>query len=57
MDDKSHVPLFVSFITLFLGCYDILRGVMHTLNLEYSALHIAKTLTYQPLQLLIYCAF
>ena len=41
MDDgKSHVPLFVSFVALLLGCYDILRGIMHTLNLEYSALHI-----------------
>ncbi len=39
---ETYVPLFVSVVTFLLGCYDILRGVMHTLKLEYSALHIAK---------------
>lgn len=36
------MPVFVSVVTLLLGCYDLLRGVMHTFKLEYSALHIAK---------------
>lgn len=43
MDDKeTHIPLFVSVVTFFLGSFDILRGLMHTVELQYSALHIAK---------------
>ena len=42
MNNKVQVPMFVSIVTLLLGCYDLLRGVMHTFKLEYSALHIAK---------------
>ncbi len=42
MDEKTRVPMFVSIVTILLGCYDLVRGIMHTFRLEYSALHIAK---------------
>lgn len=38
---KSTIPLFVSAVTILLGCYDLLRGFMHTMVLNYSATHIA----------------
>lgn len=41
MHEKTHVPAFVSVVTLLLGFYDLLRGFMHTMKLSYSALHIA----------------
>lgn len=41
-NEKTDVPLFVSIITALLGCYDVLRGVMHTFAVEHSALYIAK---------------
>lgn len=41
MKPHRDVPNFVVFITLLLGGYDLLRGVMHTFFLNYSALHIA----------------
>ncbi|MEI6353242.1 MAG: hypothetical protein WCO47_00830 [Methylococcus sp.] len=41
MKQHQDVPSFVVVITLLLGCYDLLRGVMHTIFLNYSALHIA----------------
>ncbi len=42
MDKDTNVPLFVSVVSLLIGCYDLLRGFMHTFNLQYSALYIAK---------------
>ncbi len=42
MDDDTKVPLFVSVITLLLGCYDLFRAITYTLHLELSALHIAN---------------
>ncbi|MDF1678559.1 MAG: hypothetical protein P1U32_07705 [Legionellaceae bacterium] len=42
MEKDTNVPLFVSLVSLLIGCYDLLRGFMHTFNLEYSALYIAK---------------
>ena len=40
MNEKSDVPLFVSVITVLLGCYDLLRGTMHTLHTEYSSFNM-----------------
>ena len=40
--NKVKIPVFVSVVTLLLGCFDLFRGFMHTFQLEYSALHIAK---------------
>ena len=42
MDDDTRVPLFVSIVTLLLGCYDLLRAITYTLHLELSALHLSK---------------
>lgn len=39
--NKNPVPRFVSVMAIFLGCIDLLRGVMHTVALPYSATHIA----------------
>lgn len=36
------IPMFVSAITFVLGCFDLVRGFMHTFKLEYAALHVAK---------------
>ena len=41
MKPQRDVPRFVIIITVLLGCYDLLRGFMHTILLHYSALHIA----------------
>lgn len=41
MKDHQDVPRFVIVVTLLLGCYDLLRGLMHTVFLHYSALNIA----------------
>ena len=41
MEVKSHIPKFVSIITIALGCLDLFRGFMHTIVLEYAALNIA----------------
>jgi hypothetical protein len=40
MDDDTKVPLFVSIVTLLLGCYDLLRAIKYTLHLELPALQI-----------------
>ncbi|MDX2345878.1 MAG: hypothetical protein QNK11_03270 [Legionella sp.] len=42
MDDDTKIPLFVSIITLLLGCYDLFRAIQYTLHLELSALYISK---------------
>lgn len=42
MNQKNHVPAFVSVVALMLGAYDLVRGFMHTILLEYSAGHLAK---------------
>jgi hypothetical protein len=44
MNEKSDIPLFVSVITVLLGCYDLLRGTMHTLHTEYTSFNL-ETLT------------
>lgn len=41
MDKLNAPPAFVSVVTVLLGCYDLLRGFMHTILLHYSATHIA----------------
>lgn len=40
-DIKTQVPKFVWVVLLILGCIDLIRGFMHTVLLEYSALNIA----------------
>lgn len=41
MKQETFVPKFVSIIAIALGCLDLLRGFMHTIVLEYSAVNIA----------------
>ncbi len=41
MNKSSNIPVFVSVIVFFIGCYDLLRGVMHTFLLNYSAITFA----------------
>ncbi len=41
MKSTSQIPLFVSVICVLIGCYDLLRGFMHTVLLYYSATNIA----------------
>ncbi len=38
---KMQVPKFVWIVLIVLGCVDLVRGFMHTVLLEYSALNIA----------------
>lgn len=38
---KTKVPKFVWVVLFVLGCIDLIRGFMHTVLLEYSALNIA----------------
>ena len=38
---NSRVPRFISVVTILLGSYDLVRGFMHTILLNYSATHIA----------------
>lgn len=38
---KTQVPKFVWVVLFVLGCIDLVRGFMHTVLLEYSALNIA----------------
>lgn len=40
-DLNSPVPRFVSIVAIALGCFDLFRGFMHTIVLEYAALNIA----------------
>jgi hypothetical protein len=40
-DIKTKVPKFVWVVLFILGCIDLIRGFMHTVLLEYSALNIA----------------
>ena len=39
--EKTHIPVFVPVVAFLLGGCDLLRGFMHTINLEYSAHYIA----------------
>ncbi|MCL0044072.1 hypothetical protein M1N24_00885 [Dehalococcoidia bacterium] len=39
--DQNHIPAFVPVVAIALGCYDLLRGFIHTIALEYAALSIA----------------
>jgi len=41
MLEKDNVPGFVSVVAIMLGCYDLLRGFMHTFLLLYSSVNIA----------------
>jgi hypothetical protein len=41
MQKNNNIPVFVSVITFLIGCYDLVRGFMHTINLEYSARYLA----------------
>jgi len=38
---KRPIPRFISIMAVFLGGIDLLRGIMHTVVLPYSATHIA----------------
>ena len=39
--ESTTIPRFVSVVALLMGCYDLLRGFMHTIVLHYSATNIA----------------
>jgi hypothetical protein len=41
MKENTHIPRFVSVVTIALGCIDLIRGFVHTILLEYAALNIA----------------
>ena len=41
MQAASKIPMFVSVISVLIGCYDLVRGFMHTILLHYSATNIA----------------
>ena len=41
IEEKTHIPLFVSVVTMLLGCYDLLRGTMHSFKIEYESLNIS----------------
>lgn len=41
MHEKTHIPVFVSVVSFLLGCFDLVRGFMHTIFLRYSATHVA----------------
>ena len=41
MDNSSKIPKLVSIIAILLGCLDLVRGLMHTILLEYAASNIA----------------
>ena len=41
MKTEKSIPVFVSVVTIILGSYDLLRGFMHTIVLNYSAKNIA----------------
>ena len=41
MEENTSIPKFISVVVIGLGCLDLIRGIMHTILLEYSALNIA----------------
>ena len=41
MNKKSNIPAFVSVTVFAVGLYDLLRGIMHTFLLDYSAITFA----------------
>ena len=41
MHAKSPIPTFVPVICVLIGCYDLVRGFMHTILLHYAATNIA----------------
>lgn len=41
MKEHQTIPKFVSIVTILIGCYDLLRGFMHTINLGYASTQIA----------------
>ncbi len=41
INHATRIPVFVSFVAVLLGSYDLLRGFMHTVMLKYSATNIA----------------
>ena len=41
MKNSSTLPKIVSYVTIFMGSLDLLRGIMHTLLLEFAATNIA----------------
>jgi hypothetical protein len=41
MNNQSNTPKIVSIVAILLGCLDLIRGVMHTLLLEFAASNIA----------------
>ena len=41
MHQPTTIPRFVSVVAFLIGCYDLLRGFMHTILLHYSATNIA----------------
>jgi hypothetical protein len=41
LKEETKVPRFVWVVLIILGCIDLVRGFMHTILLEYSAINIA----------------
>jgi len=41
MEEYTHFPKFVSVVAITLGCFDLIRGFIHTILLNYAATNIA----------------
>ena len=41
MEKDTSIPRFVSIVAISLGCLDLIRGFMHTILLEFTAIQIA----------------
>lgn len=41
MNEKHMIPRFVSVVAILLGCFDLVRGFLHTILLDFAATNIA----------------
>jgi len=41
MNEESTIPRFVSVVAIVLGCFDLVRGFLHTVLLDFAATNIA----------------
>jgi hypothetical protein len=41
MKEDTNIPKLVSVVAITLGCFDLIRGFMHTIMLDYAATNIA----------------
>jgi len=41
MNRESYIPRFVSVVAIVLGCFDLVRGFLHTILLDFAATNIA----------------